>query len=79
VPRGVDNLLVAGKCMSGTHIAQSSFRVMPIAASTGQAAGVAAALAVRHRQQARDLDPDEIRRLLRSKEQHLQLSFDEPS
>ena len=79
VPRGVDGLLVAGKCMSGTHIAQSSFRVMPIAGSTGQAAGVAAALAVRHRQQPRDLDPDEIRKLLQSKEQHLRLSFDEPS
>ncbi|MHC5034798.1 MAG: FAD-dependent oxidoreductase [Planctomycetota bacterium] len=79
VPRGVDGLLVAGKCMSGTHIAQSSFRVMPIAGSTGQAAGVAAALAASHRQEPRDVDPDEIRKLLRTKEQHLQLSFDEPS
>jgi hypothetical protein len=79
VPRGMDGLLVAGKCMSGTHIAQSSFRVMPIAGSTGQAAGVAAALAASHRQEPRDVDPDEIRRLLRRKEQHLQLSFDEPS
>jgi hypothetical protein len=78
VPRDVDGLLVAGKCMSGTHIAQSSFRVMPIAGSTGQAAGVAAALAVKHRRQARDLEPQEIRKLLQSKEQHLQLSFDEP-
>jgi len=79
VPSGVDGLLVAGKCMSGTHLAQSSFRVMPIAGSTGQAAGAAAALAVKHRQQPRDLDTDEIRKLLRRKEQHLRLSFDEPS
>jgi hypothetical protein len=62
--------------MSGTHIAQSSFRVMPIAGSTGQAAGVAAALCAKHKAQARDLDPKEIRDALRRDEQHLQLSFD---
>ncbi len=77
VPRDADNLLMAGKCMSGTHIAQSSFRVMPIVASAGQAAGVAAALSVQHDLQPRDLDPEEIRKVLRTKPQHLQLSFDE--
>ncbi len=76
VPRGVDGLLAVGKCMSGTHIAQSSFRVMPIAGSTGQAAGVAAALCARHRVEPRDLDPEDVRAALRTKEQHLQLSFD---
>jgi hypothetical protein len=79
IPKGVDGMLVAGKCMSGTHLAQSSFRVMPIAASAGQAAGVAAALAVKQRQQPRDLDPDAVRKVLQSKEQHLQLSYDAPS
>ncbi len=77
VPVGVDGLLVAGKCMSGTHIAQSSFRVMPIAGGTGQAAGVAAALAAAHVAQPRQLDPNEIRNILRTPEQHLQLSFDD--
>ncbi len=76
IPQGVDGLLVAGKCMSGTHIAQSSFRVMPIAGSTGQAAGVAAALSVKHQQQPRALDPEELRKTLRAEPQHLQLSFD---
>ncbi len=76
IPQGVDGLLVTGKCMSGTHIAQSSFRVMPIAGSTGQAAGVAAALCARHNAQPRNLDPEEVRGMLRKKEQHLQLSFD---
>lgn len=78
LPAGVDGLLVAGMCMSGTHIAQSSFRVQPIVASAGQAAGVAAALAARHRTQPRGIDPDDVRRLLRSPAQHVQLSFDEP-
>ncbi len=75
-PVGVEGLLVAGKCMSGTHIAQSSFRVMPIAGATGQAAGVAAALAVKHGTQPRQLDPNIIRTTLRTPEQHLQLAFD---
>ena len=76
LPRSVDGLLVAGKCMSGTHIAQSSFRVQPIVASAGQAAGVAAALCAGHHQQPRRLDPHDVRRLLTTREQHLQLSFD---
>jgi hypothetical protein len=47
IPRGVDDLLVAGRCISGTHAAHSSYRVMPVAMATGQAAGVCAALAAR--------------------------------
>jgi hypothetical protein len=45
IPRDTDRLLVAGRCISGTHVAHSSYRVMPIATATGQAAGVCAALA----------------------------------
>ena len=47
VPRGVENLLVAGRCISATSAAAASARVMPPAMATGQAAGVAAAMAVR--------------------------------
>ncbi len=56
VPRGIDNLLVAGRCISGSHEAHSSYRVMPISMATGQAAGVCAALAVRHTMSPRQLD-----------------------
>lgn len=45
VPRGSVNLLVAGRCISSTHEAQASYRVMPYAATLGEAAGVAAAVA----------------------------------
>jgi hypothetical protein len=40
LPRGVDGLLMAGRSISGTHEAHSSYRVMPIAMATGQAAGL---------------------------------------
>jgi hypothetical protein len=45
LPQGIEDLLVAGRCISGTHEAHSSYRVMPIVMATGQAAGVSAALA----------------------------------
>ncbi|MBI2358181.1 MAG: FAD-dependent oxidoreductase [Deltaproteobacteria bacterium] len=48
LPRDVEGLLVAGRCISGTHEAHSSYRVMPVSMATGQAAGVCAALAARH-------------------------------
>lgn len=38
LPQKIDNLLVAGRCISGTHEAHSSYRVMPVSMATGQAA-----------------------------------------
>jgi glycine/D-amino acid oxidase-like deaminating enzyme len=49
LPRGAEGLLVAGRCLSGTHEAHSSYRVMPIVMATGQAAGVCAALAAKRK------------------------------
>jgi len=47
IPQKTEGLIVAGRCISGTHEAHSSYRVMPIVMATGQAAGVCAALAAR--------------------------------
>jgi hypothetical protein len=77
VPLGVDGLLVAGKCISGTHIAMSSHRVMPIAGKTGQAAGAAAALSAEQGVQPRELDARKLREVLRRRDQHVQLTLDE--
>lgn len=43
-PRGLDNLLVAGRCISTDQKIQGSVRVMPGCYITGQAAGMAAAI-----------------------------------
>lgn len=45
LPKEYDNLLVVGRCISATHEAQSSIRIMPICVSMGEAAGVAFAIA----------------------------------
>jgi hypothetical protein len=57
LPRDVEGLIVAGRCISGTHEAHSSYRVMPVSMATGQAAGVCAALAVRHGKPPRAIPP----------------------
>ena len=46
VPQGVEQLLVAGRCISADHEAHARSRNMPACMATGQAAGVAAAIAV---------------------------------
>ena len=47
LPRGLDNLLVAGRCASMTHDGQSAARVSGACFVMGQAAGTGAALALR--------------------------------
>jgi hypothetical protein len=47
LPSGIDDLLVAGRCISATHAADGYTRVIPSCMLTGQAAGTAAALAVK--------------------------------
>ncbi|TAL33924.1 MAG: FAD-dependent oxidoreductase [Spirochaetes bacterium] len=49
LPQGVDNLLVAGRCVAGDKISHAATRQMVSCTATGQGAGVAAALAVRDR------------------------------
>lgn len=46
-PRGIDNLLTAGRCISGDHRAHASYRVMRICMAMGHAAGAAALLCVK--------------------------------
>lgn len=65
LPLGTDNLLVAGRCISGTHEAQASYRIMPVCCCLGQAAGTAAAVALKNNTSVNDTDTDEIREVLK--------------
>ena len=56
VPQKIDGLLLAGRNISGTHLAHSNYRAMPICANMGQAAGVAAALCIQQSVQPRKLN-----------------------
>ena len=47
VPPGVENLLVAGRCVAGDKISHAALRSMMACTVTGQGAGVAAAVSVR--------------------------------
>lgn len=64
VPLEVDGIMVAGRCISATHVALGSVRIMPVASATGQAAGAAAALCVEYHTQPRDLDVTRLQELL---------------
>ena len=65
VPQSVENLLVAGRCISGTHEAHSSYRIMPVSMATGQAAGICAGLAAKAGQRVRTIPYDDVRSELR--------------
>ncbi|MCK9251882.1 MAG: FAD-dependent oxidoreductase [Clostridiales bacterium] len=60
----VDNLWVAGRCISATHEALASARIMPTCIATGQAAGTAAAIANQKNTTASLIDISELRRKL---------------
>ncbi len=61
------NLLVAGKCISGDQVAQSSYRMTPTCCAMGQAAGTAAALAVEQGlDRLQQLDLESLRATLRN-------------
>jgi len=61
VPRQIDNLLVAGRCISGTFEAHASYRVKGPCMAMGQAAGVAAALCTSRDEMPRTLGATLVR------------------
>ncbi|MDF2963625.1 MAG: glucose-inhibited division protein [Paenibacillus sp.] len=71
LPQGVDNVLVAGRCISATHNAFGSVRVMATAMGIGQGAGTAAALAVKHNLTTREVDASQVRLKLLEQGQYL--------
>jgi hypothetical protein len=61
LPRALDGLLVAGRCLSATHDAHASVRSMAQCMALGQAAGTAAALATAGRVPPAAVDAGELR------------------
>ena len=64
IPKTVDNMLVAGRCISSDHGAQASYRIMPTVCCIGEAAGCAIALAVKDNISVRDIDVKKLQDLL---------------
>lgn len=60
VPEKINGLLLSGRNISGTHIAHSNYRVMPICVGIGAAAGAAAATAIKKGVQVRDIKGEEL-------------------
>lgn len=56
IPGGIDNMLVAGRCISGDHTALASYRIVSHCFQTGQAAGEAAAEALDKEIPVREVD-----------------------
>ena len=65
VPKKVDNLYLAGRNISGTHMAHSNYRVMPICANMGEAVGIAASLCVKQNCTPRQLEAYDVQKRLR--------------
>lgn len=64
VPRGVDGLLTAGRCISGTHRAHASYRISSVCMAMGQAIGIAAALCAARGCQPRALNVKDLQAAL---------------
>ena len=64
--REVRNLLAAGRDISVDHRAHNATKEIPPCMATGEAAGIAATLALEHDGDVGRVDPGELRRRLRA-------------
>jgi hypothetical protein len=73
VPKGIDDLLIAGRCISSEQQPYESHRAMAPIMAIGQAAGAAAALSVESGAHPRGIDVKRLQQLLRSQGAELRL------
>jgi len=71
VPLGVENMLLAGRGISVSHVALGSVRIMPVCSGTGHAAGAAAALSVIREVTPRQLEYPDLKDTLISQDAEL--------
>lgn len=67
IPKSTHNILTAGRCISGTHRAHASYRVMVICMATGEAAGITAALAVKANKPVASIPASDVQAVLTSR------------
>jgi hypothetical protein len=65
LPQHVEQILVAGRCISADHAAHARSRNMPACMATGQAAGIAAAVAINERVTVRNVPVAKVQNHLR--------------
>ena len=65
IPKNINNMLVAGRCISSDHGAQASYRIMPVVCCIGEAAGSAIGLAARSGCSVRDINPKDLQSVLK--------------
>lgn len=65
IPKGISNMLVAGRCISSDHGAQASYRIMPTVCCIGEAAGIAVSMATKGGKNVRDIDIEELQATLK--------------
>ena len=65
IPKGVENLLVVGRCISSDHGAQASYRIMPVVCCIGEAAGSAIGLLKGNKTSVREVNVKELQNLLK--------------
>jgi hypothetical protein len=71
-PKGLTNLLVAGRCISTDSLSFGSLRIMPACLVTGEAAGLAAALATKQsNQDVHQVDVQQLRKRLKEEGQYI--------
>jgi glycine/D-amino acid oxidase-like deaminating enzyme len=74
LPQKVENLLVAGRCISAEEEAMGQLRLIPVCSATGEAAGTAAALALQQETFPRRLDVSSIQKVLQRQGMELGLT-----
>ena len=62
----MNNMLVAGRCISSDHGAQASYRIMPTVCCIGEAAGTAVGLAIKGKTDVRNVDVKQLQTILKS-------------
>lgn len=66
LPQAVDNLLVTGRCISAAFAAQAAIRIIPNCRTLGEAAGIAASLAVTQNKSVKEISGEQVRALMSS-------------